>query len=475
MFKDKDEILKEIKKNDEEYNRLIKIGTRLAVTSGILLTSTVGMAAYNQTNKAYEVKLEDKVVAVVKNKKDIDKALEEIKAEGEKKYEKDIELVNQLDYEQVNISKKNISKEAVIGTEEKVKDSLSDKLNIVAEGYKLKVDNEEILVANDKKELDDIIEKIKEDKIDKLKSASTTQGYLTENISIEKVKDNPVTFARGSGLEDILKSNKVETKQYTVVKEEKTEDIIKAFDMSMERFEELNTENKEVDLKDLKEGNIVNIETIKPYISVTTEDEVNVEEKVEFETETILDDTMYENKEYVKTEGKDGIVDRKVKIVKVDGKEVSREVLDEKIIEETVNKVIVKGTKKVPRGVGIGEFIKPAKGVISSSFGPRWGRFHKGTDIAASTGTPIVSADGGVVEFAGFNSGGYGNMVIVNHMNGYKTVYAHANTVDVKVGQIVDSGDKIATVGNTGDSTGPHLHFEIILNGTNLDPELYMK
>lgn len=475
MLNNRDEILKEIKKNDEEYNRLLKIGTRLAVTSGVILTSTVGMAAYNQANKAYEVKLEDKVVAVVKDKKDIDKALEDIKAEGEKKYEKDVELDQQLNYEEVNISKKNISKDSVIGTEEKVKDSLSDKLNIVAEGYKLKVDNEEILVANDKKELNNIIEKVKEDKISELKSDFTTAGYLTEDINIEKVKDNPVTFARGSGLEEILKGSKVETKEYVVIAEENTEDIIKAFNMSIERFEDLNSENKEVDLKDLKEGNIVNVETIKPYISVTTEDELNVEEKVKFETEIVLDDTMYQNKEYVKTEGKDGTVDRKVKITKVDGQEVSREILEEKTIEETINKVIVKGTKKVPRGVGIGEFIKPAKGIISSSFGPRWGRFHKGTDIAANTGTPIVSADGGVIEFAGYNSGGYGNMVIVNHMNGYKTVYAHANTVDVKVGQIVDSGDKIATVGNTGDSTGPHLHFEIILNGTNLDPELYMK
>lgn len=475
MLNNRDEILKEIKKNDEEYNRLLKIGTRLALTSGVILTSTVGMAAYNQANKAYEVKLEDKVVAVVKDKKDIDKALEDIKAEGEKKYEKDVELDQQLNYEEVNISKKNISKDSVIGTEEKVKDSLSDKLNIVAEGYKLKVDNEEILVANDKKELNNIIEKVKEDKISELKSDFTTAGYLTEDINIEKVKDNPVTFARGSGLEEILKGSKVETKEYVVIAEENTEDIIKAFNMSIERFEDLNSENKEVDLKDLKEGNIVNVETIKPYISVTTEDELNVEEKVKFETEIVLDDTMYQNKEYVKTEGKDGTVDRKVKITKVDGQEVSREILEEKTIEETINKVIVKGTKKVPRGVGIGEFIKPAKGIISSSFGPRWGRFHKGTDIAANTGTPIVSADGGVIEFAGYNSGGYGNMVIVNHMNGYKTVYAHANTVDVKVGQIVDSGDKIATVGNTGDSTGPHLHFEIILNGTNLDPELYMK
>lgn len=475
MFKNREEVLEEIKKNDEEYNRLLKIGTKLAITSGILLTSVVSMAAYQESNKAYEVRVEDEVVAVVKRKKDVDKALEEIKSEGTKKYEKNVELEKKLALEEVNIDKKNIRRDEVIFTESKVKDSLDSKLNIVAEGYSLKIGNEKIVVANDEKELNEAIDKVKEEKVKELKNENTVKEYLTEEMSVEKVKDNPVTFARGTGLEEVLKGFRIETKEYVVLENEKTEDILKEYNISLERVKELNEENKDLDLKNLKKDDVLNIEFSKPYVSVTTEDEVNIEEVAKFETEIVLDDTMYENKEYVKTEGKDGIVDKKTKITKVDGKEVSREVLEEKIIEEPINKIIVKGSKKVIRGVGIGEFSKPARGYISSSFGPRWGRFHKGTDIAANTGTPITASDGGVVEFAGYNSGGYGNMVIVNHMNGYKTVYAHADTVDVKVGQIVGNGDKLATVGSTGDSTGPHLHFEIILNGTSLDPELYMK
>jgi len=94
---------------------------------------------------------------------------------------------------------------------------------------------------------------------------------------------------------------------------------------------------------------------------------------------------------------------------------------------------------------------------------------HLGVDIAVSTGTPILAAHGGTVTFVG-NMGGYGLVVFINDGNGLETRYAHCNTVLVNVGQTVEAGDVIATVGSTGDSTGPHLHFEIIRNGRHLNP-----
>lgn len=110
-------------------------------------------------------------------------------------------------------------------------------------------------------------------------------------------------------------------------------------------------------------------------------------------------------------------------------------------------------------------YIWPARGTFTSGFGWRWGRPHKGIDIAAPIGTPIMAAASGEVIFAGWNSGGYGNLVKLKHPNGSVTFYAHNHRIMVRRGQKVEQGQQIAQMGSTGFSTGSHLHFEIRPNG----------
>ena len=105
--------------------------------------------------------------------------------------------------------------------------------------------------------------------------------------------------------------------------------------------------------------------------------------------------------------------------------------------------------------------IWPSKGVLTSGYGPRWGRMHRGIDIAAPVGTPIVSSAPGEVISAGWNSGGYGKLVKVRHPDGSVTLYAHNSRILVRRGQKVEQGQQIAEMGSTGFSTGPHLHYEI--------------
>lgn len=106
-------------------------------------------------------------------------------------------------------------------------------------------------------------------------------------------------------------------------------------------------------------------------------------------------------------------------------------------------------------------FIWPAKGVFTSGYGWRWGRMHKGIDIAGPIGTPIVAAYEGVVTYAEWNDGGYGYLVEITHPDGTETVYAHNSRILVQKGQRVAQGEQISEMGSTGFSTGPHLHFEI--------------
>ena len=123
--------------------------------------------------------------------------------------------------------------------------------------------------------------------------------------------------------------------------------------------------------------------------------------------------------------------------------------------------------------------VKPLSGTITSRFGRRsspggiGSTNHKGLDIAASCGTPIYAAASGTVEFSGYK-GSLGKLVIINHGNGVKTYYAHCNSLKVTTGQKVEAGKNIATVGKTGTATGYHLHFEIRVNGTSVNPQNYI-
>lgn len=111
--------------------------------------------------------------------------------------------------------------------------------------------------------------------------------------------------------------------------------------------------------------------------------------------------------------------------------------------------------------ISISGYIVPTRGTITSSYGKRWGRMHKGIDIAAPVGTPVVAAAPGVVVYARWNSGGYGNLVDIQHPDGSLTRYGHNSRLLVQEGQQVSQGEAIALVGSTGRSSGPHCHFEI--------------
>ncbi len=114
-----------------------------------------------------------------------------------------------------------------------------------------------------------------------------------------------------------------------------------------------------------------------------------------------------------------------------------------------------------PTSISARAYIWPAKGRLSSGYGWRWGRMHKGIDIAAPIGTPVFAAATGVVVKAGWNSGGYGNLVDIQHADGSVTRYGHNKRILVQAGQVVQQGQQISEMGSTGFSTGPHLHFEV--------------
>lgn len=119
-------------------------------------------------------------------------------------------------------------------------------------------------------------------------------------------------------------------------------------------------------------------------------------------------------------------------------------------------------------------FVEPVQGMLTSGFGVRRRDNHKGLDIANSMGTPIRAAAAGTVTYAQYNSGGYGNLVIISHGNGVQTYYGHCSKLYVTQGQTVSQGEVISAMGSTGISTGSHLHWEVRINGVAQNPRNYL-
>jgi len=131
------------------------------------------------------------------------------------------------------------------------------------------------------------------------------------------------------------------------------------------------------------------------------------------------------------------------------------------------------GTVSIDSTVSARGMIYPVNGPLTSRFGMRWGRMHEGIDVGVGTGTPVVAAASGTVISAGW-AGGYGNLVVIDHGGGIATAYGHNSRIIVSNGQSVGQGTVIAYSGSTGHSTGPHVHFEVRINGSAVDPLPYL-
>lgn len=215
-------------------------------------------------------------------------------------------------------------------------------------------------------------------------------------------------------------------------------------------------------------GDEIIITVPEPELSVITTEETTYEEDYYAETEYILNDDWYTTQTVVRQEAAVGHHEVTMLITRKNNTETERQMIAETVMVEPVAQVIEKGTKTPPT------YIKPLSGGRQTSgFKMRWGRMHRGVDWACPVGTSIMASCGGTVVQAGWYST-YGNCVTLQHPDGRQTRYAHLSKILVSTGQKVSQGQKIALSGNTGRSTGPHVHFEIIINGTRVNPLKYL-
>lgn len=222
-------------------------------------------------------------------------------------------------------------------------------------------------------------------------------------------------------------------------------------------------------------GDRIEISRENKPITVTMKESGTMSEVIKFKTIEKKTKSMYRGDREVTQKGVNGRQTITGTLVFENGKEVKRDIKSKEVLKKSVDKIVLVGTNDKPKWYPTGKYIIPVKNeVITSYFGSRWGRIHGGLDFGMPIGTPIYASDGGTVSRASY-LGGYGLCVEVTHNNGTFTRYGHCSKVVVKVGDKVAQGEKIAEVGNTGNSTGPHLHFEIHPNGGEyVDPYPYL-
>ena len=223
----------------------------------------------------------------------------------------------------------------------------------------------------------------------------------------------------------------------------------------------------------LQIGDEIIITVPQPELTIMTVEQSTYEEEYFAEVEYVYNDNWYTTKSVTLQEQEAGYHEVTALITKRNGTEESREMIDEVVIKEPVKKIVEVGTQTPPT------YIKPLSGGRQTSgFGRRKAPTkgastnHKAIDWATPTGTAIWASSGGTVSVAGWQSG-YGYVVYINHPDGNQTRYGHLSKILVSVGQKVKQGQKIALSGNTGRSTGPHLHFELRVNGTPVNPYNY--
>lgn len=434
----------------------------IVVVSGLLLTAY----KINELNtRAFAVYLGNNEVGIVREKEEVSQLVDKIQKELSDKYNIHCIINKKLSFKDIN------AKDDDISTAKELTENIKSRLTFLVSGYALLIDGEEVGVLKKKEDVEEVINKFK-GSFNKTndENSEIKEIYILEELDIVK-REVPLSKIKGpKEVLELIETGSEEIKTHIVEAGESIWTIANLYEMGVDEIMEA---NPDLDPEKVYPDDKIYLKVPKSLLTVETIEELNYLEDIDYEVKFEEDNSMYKTQKKVKTKGVQGKNEVIAKVVKHNGNIVSKEVIKEKVVEKPVNEIIVKGTREKPTTVATGTFLFPARGGISSGYGSRGGRMHKGIDISASVGTPIAAADGGTVTYVGYN-GGYGNLVIINHSNGYVTKYAHCSKTYVNTGQRVHKGETIAAVGATGNASGAHLHFEVLKNGRHVNPSAYL-
>lgn len=300
-----------------------------------------------------------------------------------------------------------------------------------------------------------------------------TKVAFAQHIEFEKKTVSLKYYMEPSELIAALSGNRTEAKTYTLRKGDTLANVALRNGMTLAELVAL---NPGIDVTAVRAGDKILLNESVPVLDVDICRLETYNEIIPYPTEEIKDKTLYVGQTRTKQRGKNGEKTVTAYVTYRNGEVVGREIVTETIITEAVTKIVRVGTR--PRKTGAtGTFRWPTSGVVTSTYGkrPSRGDFHTGIDIANRKGTAIYAADGGTVVLVKKLNYSYGYYLRIKHdSTGYETLYAHCSEILVEEGQRVSKGQLIAKMGSTGNSTGNHLHFEVIKGNQKIDPRPFL-
>lgn len=327
----------------------------------------------------------------------------------------------------------------------------------------ISVNGQEVVAVASQPEAEQAIEEIQNEyKETVLKEAATIeQLHILESIDFVPKRVVAEEIRTKDEAKEILRYGTDKRIFYTVQRGDTLWDIAVQRGLTVE---ELVSANPGIDPELLQPGQQLSMTVNEPYVHLESTEVQVYTARIPFPEEVVEDPELWPWQVKVIKPGQYGKKEVTVRIHRQNGQEVGREVVQTRILKDPVKQVRVQGARMAPK-LGTGQFYWPVKGTITDRFGWTGSRYHTGLDIAAPTGTPVYAADSGTVVYAG-RRGRYGLLLEIDHGEGkVVTWYGHLSGFAVKLGDQVERGQVIGYVGNTGYSTGPHLHFEVRIDG----------
>jgi len=445
----------------EDHKKQLLIGFGIGVAGFAAITIMIG----NMT--AYEYIYNGKVLGVVKSQEDVYKTIDIIGDKLSVQYDADITINKEKDIR----FNKIVAFHQDIDDKEAILNRLTYMRGMKAKGRGIYIDGKLVAVLESDKTAKAILSEIQNRY---LSSENANIEYkkidFAEDVTIEDVETKLGNIEAKEKALEYMMTGAVEKKIHLVQPGETFSEIAKMYGLKQS---ELKVSNPDVVPEKLHIGQEICLNQIVPLVTVQTTEVAQYIEAIPYEIQYENTGSLFKDEQTVKSRGANGEKDVVAEIVRNNGIEVSRKEISATILSEPVSQVVLVGTKDPPPLIGTGTFIYPIRGTLTSRYGTRWGRLHSGIDLAAPIGTHIKAADGGKVTFAGYN-GALGYMVAIDHGGGRVSWYGHCSKLHVKKGDKVYQGQHIANVGNTGRSTGPHVHFEVHINGKTKNPLNYL-
>ncbi|NYV66348.1 peptidoglycan DD-metalloendopeptidase family protein [Bacillus sp. Gen3] len=464
---------------------LFKKAVILALILSSIFFKVISSSADTNIETVFHVYMNDEFVGTVSDKNVIEDVVNS-EVNGMKERFKDYHLIleNKLTYIPEQVFRPQVENEQTI-------DRVKKLLTIHAEAVSLVINNSPVLYVKNSSDAEKVLQKLKqgfvsEKELSQLKAVGTKSSELpplkenqsrlldvsfTEKVSFDNTKVDPGSIFTVDQAVKYLQKGTLKQQVYKVKEGDVLGSIAAEHQLEEEKLLQLNPDLSEDTI--LQIGQELNITEYEPLVHVMVQKEIHKIEKIPYKKEVIEDPSMYKGDKKVKQKGKNGKSELTYIIIEENGKQVKKDINEEKVLKKPVNHIVIVGTKVSPSR-GSGDFAWPTNGgYISSQLGQRWGSMHKGIDIARPSNRTIKAADNGRVVFAGWD-GGYGNKIIIDHNNGFRTVYAHLSSINVSAGEIVPKGSAIGVMGATGDATGIHLHFEVYKDGNLMNPLSYL-